>query len=165
VLILFFASIHCRWSHRPRLPRPSSGVAFPSLPSLYSLTAEEHSRANPLGQDWRRWGDEGVGTSTGMKGQGPWRRRRGGNEDGCALVVAGELELLLPERLLILNQAATTLCWDDSSCVWLRRGPRLPRGENRLVIREGGGNDLLDLSLLQAPPHQMISRVVARRSP
>ncbi|EEE63335.1 hypothetical protein OsJ_18146 [Oryza sativa Japonica Group] len=50
-----------------------------------------------------------------MKGQGPWRRRHGGNEDGCALVVAGELELLLPERLLILNQAATTLCWDDSS--------------------------------------------------
>ncbi len=70
VLILFFASIHCRWSHHPRLPRPSSGVAFPSLPSLYSLAAEEHSKANPLGQDWRRWGDEGVGTSTGMKGQG-----------------------------------------------------------------------------------------------
>lgn len=120
VLILFFASIHCRWSHRPRFPRPLSSVAFPSLPSLYSLAAEEHSRANPLGQDWRRWGDEGVGTSMGMKGQGPWRRRRGGNEDGCALVVAGELELLLPERLLILNQAATTLCWDDSLRVWLR---------------------------------------------
>lgn len=47
---------------------------------------------------------------------------------------------------------------DSSSRMWLRRGLHLLPGDSKLVIREGGGGNYLDLSLLQGPPRHIPRR-------
>lgn len=97
--------------------------------------------------------DRGVSTGVGAVAP-PSRRKRRSMHAGCCRRARAPPRPWPSDAMLHRD--------DSSSRMWLRRGLHLLPGDSKLVIREGGGGNYLDLSLLQGPPRHIPPRQLPR---